>query len=287
LTPKGRVAQAVVPADPGLQADASASGKPLLSIRGLRKQFGGVVAVDGVDLDVWPGQVVGLIGPNGSGKTTVFNLTSGVYPVDSGTVMFDGHELVGQAPTAIVLSGISRTFQNIRLFPSMTVLENVQSALHTASDYSLPAAFVQWPWTVWPTEKRLRDTAMGLLSVVELEGYADRVAGTLPYGLQRKLEIARALALQPKLLLLDEPAAGMNPQESLALVELIRRIHKRTKLTIILIEHHMDVVMNLCQRVAVLNFGKRIAEGTPEEIQSNPLVLEAYLGEKVEDAAIR
>jgi ABC-type branched-subunit amino acid transport system ATPase component/ABC-type branched-subunit amino acid transport system permease subunit len=287
LTPKGRVAQAAVPADPGLQADASASGKPLLSIRGLRKQFGGVVAVDGVDLDVWPGQVVGLIGPNGSGKTTVFNLTSGVYPVDSGTVMFDGHELVGQAPTAIVLSGISRTFQNIRLFPSMTVLENVQSALHTASDYSLPAAFVQWPWTVWPTEKRLRDTAMGLLSVVELEGYADRVAGTLPYGLQRKLEIARALALQPKLLLLDEPAAGMNPQESLALVELIRRIHKRTKLTIILIEHHMDVVMNLCQRVAVLNFGKRIAEGTPEEIQSNPLVLEAYLGEKVEDAAIR
>jgi len=193
--------------------------------------------------------------------------------------------LVGQSPTSIVLGGISRTFQNIRLFSNMSVLENVQTALHTASDYSLPAAFVQWPWTVWATEQRLRDRAMGLLEVVDLGAYADRVAGTLPYGLQRKLEVARALALQPKLLLLDEPAAGMNPQESLELVELIRRVHERMKLTIILIEHHMDVVMNLCERIAVLNFGRKIAEGTPDEIQSNPLVLEAYLGQKVEYAA--
>jgi len=285
LAPRGRGAETPDPVSPCPVAGTVASDTPLLSIRGLSKRFGGVVAVDGVDLDVWPGQVVGLIGPNGSGKTTVFNLTSGVYPIDSGEVTFDGRALVGQSPTSIVLGGISRTFQNIRLFSNMSVLENVQTALHTASDYSLPAAFVQWPWTVWATEQRLRDRAMGLLEVVDLGAYADRVAGTLPYGLQRKLEVARALALQPKLLLLDEPAAGMNPQESLELVELIRRVHARMKLTIILIEHHMDVVMNLCERIAVLNFGRKIAEGTPDEIQSNPLVLEAYLGQKVEYAA--
>ena len=286
LTPRGRMAQATGSSDPCPQFNTSASDKPLLSIRGLNKRFGGVVAVDSVDLEVWPGQIVGLIGPNGSGKTTLFNLTSGVYPIDSGSVVFEGKELAGQSPTSIVLGGISRTFQNIRLFSSMTVLENVQTALHTASNYSLLAAFVQWPWTVWAAEKRLRDSAMELLGVVDLGEYANRVAGTLPYGLQRKLEVARALALRPKLLLLDEPAAGMNPQESLELVELVRRIHERMKLTIVLIEHHMDVVMNLCERIAVLNFGKRIAEGTPDEIQSNPLVLEAYLGQREEYAAV-
>jgi len=283
FSPRERTAGTAGAVAPRPQANVAAA-KPLLSIRGLRKHFGGVIAVDGVDLDVWPGQIVGLIGPNGSGKTTVFNLTSGVYPIDSGAVTFEGRALAGQPPTSIVLGGISRTFQNIRLFSSMTVLENVQTALHTAGDYGLLAAFVQWPWTVRPTEERLRARAMELLGVVELQAFADRVAGTLPYGLQRKLEIARALALQPKLLLLDEPAAGMNPQESLDLVELIKRIHERMQLTVVLIEHHMDVVMNLCDRIAVLNFGKKIAEGTPDEIQSNPLVLEAYLGQKVEYA---
>ena len=285
LAPRGRRARAASAADPRPRAHAAAGETPLLSIRGLRKHFGGVVAVDGVDLDVWPGQIVGLIGPNGSGKTTIFNLASGVYPIDSGAVTFQGKALAGQAPTSIVLAGISRTFQNIRLFSSMTALENVRTALHTAGDYSLPAAFLQWPWSVWATEERLRERAMELLGVVELGAYADRVAGTLPYGLQRKLEIARALALQPTLLLLDEPAAGMNPQESLDLVELIKRIHGRMQLTIVLIEHHMDVVMNLCERIAVLNFGRKIAEGTPDKIQSNPLVLEAYLRQKVEYAA--
>jgi branched-chain amino acid transport system permease protein len=268
--------------DPAVPLD-----QPLLRIRGLSKRFGGVVAVDEVDFDVWPGQVVGLIGPNGSGKTTLFNLMSGVYPVDSGSVLFGGRELAGQPPTNIVLGGISRTFQNIRLFSGMTVLENVQTALHRAGDYGLLAALVQWPWTVWVTEERLRTSALDLLDLLELRAHADRVAGTLPYGLQRKLEIARALALQPTLLLLDEPAAGMNPRESLELVALLRRVHQLRQLTIILIEHHMDVVMNLCERITVLNFGKKIAEGTPGEIQANPLVLEAYLGDKVEHAAIR
>ena len=163
LAPRGRAAQITGLSDPCPPAKSSAPSKPLLSIRGLNKRFGGVVAVDGVDLDVWPGQIVGLIGPNGSGKTTLFNLTSGVYPIDSGSVVLEGKELAGQPPTSIVLGGISRTFQNIRLFSSMTVLENVQTALHTISDYSLLAAFVQWPWTVRAAEKRLRDAQWSCL----------------------------------------------------------------------------------------------------------------------------
>jgi ABC-type branched-subunit amino acid transport system ATPase component len=184
------------------------------------------------------------------------------------------------------LGGIARTFQNIRLFTSMTVLDNVQAALHTQGDYGLAAACVHWPWTVWPAEARLRDRAMALLEVVGLAPHAGRVAGTLPYGFQRKLEVARALALQPRVLLLDEPAAGMNPQESLELVELIRRVHGGLRPAILLIEHHMDVVMSLCGRIAVLNFGKKIAEGSPDEIQADPLVLEAYLGQKSEYAPL-
>ncbi len=270
-----RAAGAVTPMAPGM-----AGSVPLLAVTELRKAFGGIVAVNGVNLQVRPGEVVGLIGPNGSGKTTVFNLISGVYKADAGSIRFAGGELVGVAPDRIVGRGVSRTFQNIRLFSKMTVLQNVQTALHPLSDYSLPEAVLAWPWTVRKTEQRLRDAALELLKVVGLEDHADRVAGTLPYGLQRKLEIARALALQPKLLLLDEPAAGMNPEESLALVELVEHIHATRDLAIILIEHHMDVVMNLCSRITVLNFGGVIAEGTPEEIQANPVVLKAYLGDK-------
>lgn len=274
----------ILPSDSGVpsapQPLRSPAGAPLLAITGLRKAFGGVVAVNNVALSVRPGETIGLIGPNGSGKTTVFNLISGVYKSDAGSIRLAGDELVRVAPDRIVGKGISRTFQNIRLFPKMTVLQNVQTALHPLSDYSLAEAFVAWPWTVRRTEQRLRAAALDLLAVVGLEKHADQVAGTLPYGLQRKLEIARALALQPKLLLLDEPAAGMNPEESLELVELIERIRAPRDLAIILIEHHMDVVMNLCSRITVLNFGSVIAEGTPDEIQNNPVVLKAYLGEK-------
>jgi branched-chain amino acid transport system permease protein len=269
-------------ATPSPRAELAAGGtEPLLVIRDLKKRFGGVVAMDGLDLTVMPGEIVGLIGPNGSGKTTAFNLVSGVYPIDSGELRFGGKDISALDPTAIVRAGISRTFQNIRLFGKMSVLENVQTALHASGSYGLLEAFLRWPWTVWDEERRLRDEAAAILETVGLAGEAMRVAGTLPYGLQRKLEIARALALKPKLLLLDEPAAGMNPKESEDLVDLIRLVHGGGKLSIVLIEHHMDVVMGLCGRIAVLNFGRKIAEGSPDDIQSNPAVLKAYLGDKI------
>jgi branched-chain amino acid transport system permease protein len=253
---------------------------PILELEELRKNFGGVVAVDGLSFKLMEGELLGLIGPNGSGKTTVFNLISSVYPVDGGTILFRGMDITPWGPTEVVEAGIARTFQNIRLFGSMTVLENVQAALHREGTYSLLEGFLQWPYTVPKVERRLREESRRLLAIVGLEREADRRASTLPYGLQRKLEIARALALRPKLLLLDEPAAGMNPREATELVELIKRIHQDEGLSIILIEHHMDVVMSLCPRILVLNFGRLIASGTPEQIQKDPRVLQAYLGEK-------
>ncbi|MGB9867773.1 MAG: ABC transporter ATP-binding protein [Bacillota bacterium] len=250
-----------------------------LEVKGLSKNFGGVVALKSVTFGVEQGEIFGLIGPNGAGKTTVFNLITGFYRASSGSILLKGHELTKVNAADIVRLGVARTFQNIRLFSNLSVLENVKAACHMKTKYGLGAALLRLPRVV-SNEREITEFAMRQLERVGLQGrWADR-ASSLPYGLQRKLEIARALALEPDLLLLDEPAAGMNPDESLELVDLIRRIHEESGLTVILIEHHMDVVMNLCKRILVLNFGEPLAQGTPGEIQADPRVIKAYLGEE-------
>lgn len=250
-----------------------------LEIDGLTKRFGGVIALKNVSCAVERGEIFGLIGPNGAGKTTVFNLITGFYRVTAGRISFKGRELTTMGAAEIVRLGVARTFQNIRLFGNLSVLDNVRAACHLKTRYGLAAALIRTQ-AVRRNEQEIRDFAMAQLERVGLQSrWADR-ASSLPYGLQRKLEIARALALEPELLLLDEPAAGMNPDESRELVELISRLHAEANLTIMLIEHHMDVVMNLCGRILVLNFGERLAEGTPAEIQADPRVIKAYLGEE-------
>ncbi|NLT58233.1 MAG: ABC transporter ATP-binding protein [Clostridiales bacterium] len=255
-----------------------------LDIRGLTKHFGGILAVEDLSLSVAQGTVLGIIGPNGAGKTTVFNLITGVYPPSEGELLLEGQSLAGLPPHTIVQRGVARTFQNIRLFRNLTVRQNIVTALDLRQKpYSLAQAllcnppFVESP--VKAGERALRERAMTYLELVGIEAQADRRADNLPYGLQRKLELARALALEPKLLLLDEPAAGMNPDESMELCALIRSIQRQLSLTVLVIEHHMDLVMELCDRLCVLSFGKKLAEGTPAEIQSDPAVLKAYLGE--------
>jgi branched-chain amino acid transport system ATP-binding protein len=253
----------------------------LLTLREVSVQFGGVRAVHHVSLSLQPGEFVGLIGPNGAGKTTLFNLiTSSVRPT-AGHILFKGNSIVGRSPDRLSHLGISRTFQNIRLFPQMTVFENVALGLHSAPLYSLPEAFVRTP-RARRAEREVEQTARELLAWVDLAGYARERAGNLPYGLQRRLELARAMATGPELLLLDEPAAGMNEEECADLVSLIRRIHEARQYAIILIEHHMNVVMDLCarSRIYVLHLGELLAVGSPAEIQSDPRVIQAYLGER-------
>jgi branched-chain amino acid transport system ATP-binding protein len=256
---------------------------PILSARHLTMQFGGLRAVVDFNLDLMPGELVGLIGPNGAGKTTVFNMLTGVYEPTEGTIELDdrkgGLEIIsGLQPHKINRKGIARTFQNIRLFKSMKVWENVSVARHSQVPYSLPQAILRLP-PFGKAEAELRQEIQDLLAIFKIDAKADWKAANLPYGDQRKLEIVRALAGKPSVLLLDEPAAGMNPQETLELMDLIRFVKDRYNLTVLLIEHDMNLVMGICERLIVLDYGRTIAQGLPAAIRANPVVIKAYLGE--------
>jgi len=259
----------------------------ILSVNKLTKSFGGLTAVSNVNINLEQGELVGLIGPNGAGKTTVFNLLTGVYVPTSGTITLskDGKEksLQGLKPYTICKAGLARTFQNVRLFKDLTVLDNVRIAMHKNVKYGFISSIFHLP-SYRKEEKLILDESLKLLEILKLEHKKDELASNLPYGEQRHLEIARALATNPSLLLLDEPAAGMNPAETATLTELIGWIRQKFNLTILLIEHDMSLVMKICERIYVLDYGKIIANGTPEEVKINKQVIEAYLGEDVSDA---
>ncbi|SDI26130.1 ABC transporter ATP-binding protein [Propionivibrio dicarboxylicus] len=251
----------------------------LLEVSSLSKSFGGVRAVCDFSFNAQPGEIVGIIGPNGAGKTTAFNLVTGVYAPDKGSVKLDGVELSGLRQDVIARAGIGRTFQNIRLFKGLTVLENVMTASDPYAPYGFFSAILALPGKR-KADREAADKAREYLNMVGLGGMEDARPESLPYGLQRKLELARALAIRPKVILLDEPAAGLNPSEVRDFIELVRRLHERFNFTIVFIEHRMEVVMNLSHKLFVLSFGKLLASGDPETVRRNPEVIEAYIGEE-------
>ena len=250
----------------------------MLDVKNLSISFGGLKAVDDFSITIEKGQLYGLIGPNGAGKTTIFNLLTGVYKPDGGRILLDGKDITGHKAIQINQAGIARTFQNIRLFKELSVLDNVKVGLHNHHKYSTLSGILRLP-SYYKVEKEMDERAMELLKVFDLDKVFDYKASNLPYGKQRKLEIARALATEPKLLLLDEPAAGMNPNETAELMKTIRFVRDHFDMTVLLIEHDMKLVSGICERLTVLNFGHMLAEGPTSEVLSNPEVIKAYLGE--------